>query len=406
MKGLGERILTTHVGSLVRPAPLLEMIIDGVLGNPIDQQAFDTLVASSVKDVVARQAAAGVDIPSDGEFSKPDFHNYILKRLGGLELEPSRPRLGSGGMYYPKLDEEFPAFMKQYGAMYRTMWLPPELPRDKVEAALDVPIPRTVVTRPITYEGQAELRRDLGNFKAALAPHDFADAFVPSATPSRSDAFSEDVYPSKEAYLYALAEAMHEEYKAIVDAGYMVQLDLGLPSRNQVLYGKANPPVEELRRASEMQVEAYNHALRGIPQDRVRYHLCWGSMNTPHTTDVPLTEFVELILKINAKFYVLEGANPRHEHEWMVWKDVNLPQDKVLVPGVVSHQTNVVEHPELISWRIQNYASAVGRDRVIAGTDCGFSQGWTMQRVHEEVQWAKLRAMAEGAALATRALWN
>jgi len=403
MKGLGERILTTHVGSLVRPAALLEMVIDGVAGNPVDQDAFEALVARSVKDVVAKQAEVGVDIPSDGEFSKPDFHNYIVNRLGGLEVKPVT---SSSSMYYPKLAEEFPGFMKQYGDMYRTMWLPPELPRDKVEAAIKVAVPRTVVTRPITYEGQAELKRDLDNFAAALAGHDFADAFVPAATPSRSDAYPDDVYATEEAYLYALADAMHEEYKAIVDAGYMVQLDLGLPARNQVLYGKTNPTVDDLRKASEMQVEAYNHALRGIPQDRVRYHLCWGSMNTPHTTDVPLKEFVELILKIDAGFYVIEGANPRHEHEWMVWKDVKLPQDKVLVPGVVSHQTNVVEHPELIAWRIRNYASVVGRDRVIAGTDCGFSQGWTMQRVHEEVQWAKLKAMAEGAALATKALWG
>ncbi len=407
MKGLGERILTTHVGSLVRPVAILDMIIDGLIGETVDQNIFDAVVAESVQHVVAKQAEVGVDIPSDGEFSKPDFHIYIIKRLGGLEPQAT-PRLSSGstGMYYPKLAEEFPEFMQQYGAMYRTMWLPPELSREKIEKALKVAVPSTVVTRPITYEGQAELKRDLDNFAAALAPHDFADAFVPAATPSRGDSFSDEIYSSEEQYLYALADAMAVEYKAIVDAGYLVQLDLGLPSRNQVLHGKTSPSIEDLRRASEMHVEAYNHALRDIPADRVRYHLCWGSMNTPHTTDVPLTDFVELILKINAKYYVLEGANPRHEHEWMVWKDVKLPDDKVLVAGVVSHQTNVVEHPELVSWRIQNYASAVGRDRIVAGTDCGFSQGWTMQRVHEEVQWAKLRALAEGAALASKALWN
>ena len=401
MKELGERILTTHVGSLIRPADLLELVIDQVAGQPVDQKVFDDLVARSVKDVVAKQAEVGVDIPSDGEFSKSDFHSYILKRLGGLETLPS----DSKGFHYPKLAEEFPGFMKQYNAMYRTMWLPPEISREKAKAATEVHAGASVVVRPITYEGQAELARDLDNFGAALAGHDFADAFVPSATPSRDDAFSGDVYKTTEEYLYALADAMHEEYNAIVDAGYMVQLDLGLPSRNQVLPGNPNPTPEELRRASEMQVEAYNHALRGIPPERVRYHMCWGSMNTPHTTDVPLREVVDLILKINAKFYSIEGANPRHEHEWMVWKDVKLPEDKVLIPGIVSHQTNVVEHPELVSWRIQNYASAVGRDRVIAGTDCGFSQGWSMQRVHEEVQWAKLRALAEVAALATKALW-
>ena len=198
---------------------------------------------------------------------------------------------------------------------------------------------------------------------------------------------------------------MHEEYKAIVDAGFVVQLDLGLPARNQVLPGNPNPTWDELRRASEMQIEAYNHALRGIPQDRVRYHLCWGSMNTPHTTDVPLKDIVDLILKINAQAYSIEAANPRHEHEWMVWKDVKLPDGKILIPGIISHQTNVVEHPELVAWRIKNYASVVGRENVIAGTDCGFSQGWSMIRVHPEVQWAKLEALAEGARLASRDLW-
>ncbi len=401
MKGLGERILTTHVGSLIRPAPLLDMVIDQVRGEAVDDAAFDALVEQSVKDVVAKQAEVGIDIPSDGEFSKSDFHSYVLKRLGGLELQPSDTK----GFNYPKLAEEFPGFMTQYNGMYRTMWLPPEISREKAVAATKVHAGSSVVVRPITYEGQAELQRDLDNFGAALAGHDFADSFVPSATPSRDDAFSGDIYKTEEQYLYALADAMHVEYKAIVDAGYMVQLDLGLPSRNQVLPGNPNPTPEELRRASEMQVEAYNHALRGIPEDRVRYHMCWGSMNTPHTTDVPLREVVDLILKINAKFYSIEGANPRHEHEWMVWKDIKLPDDKVLIPGMVSHQTNVVEHPELVSWRIQNYASVVGRERVIAGTDCGFSQGWSMQRVHEEVQWAKLRALAEGAALASKALW-
>ena len=402
MKGLGERILTTHVGSLVRPVPLLEMILDQVSGNPVDEGAFNALVAESIKQVVAKQAEVGIDIPSDGEFSKSDFHSYVIRRLGGLESQSSDNK----GFNYPKLAEEFPGFMKQYNGMYRTMWLPPEIPRDKVNSAISAQPGTSVVVGPITYEGQAELQRDLDNFAAALKGHDFADAFVPSATPSRNDAFSADVYSSETDYLYALADAMHEEYKAIVDAGYMVQLDLGLPARNQVLPGNPNPTPEDLRRASEMQVEAYNHALRGIPKDRVRYHMCWGSMNTPHTTDVPLKDLVDLILKIAAKYYVIEGANPRHEHEWMVWKDVKLPEDKVLVPGIVSHQTNVIEHPELVSWRIQNYASVVGRERVIAGTDCGFSQGWNMMRVHEEVQWAKLAALSEGAALATKALWR
>ena len=404
MKDFGERILTTHVGSLCRPAALLEMVIDQVAGNPVDQDAFDKLVASSVRDVVAKQAEVGVDIPSDGEFSKPDFASYVTRRLGGIETRPTTRT--SDGLYYPQLAEEFPGFMKQYSGMYRTMWLPPEVPREKAEAAMNVPIARSVVTRPIAYEGQADLKRDLDNFASALAGHDFADAFVPSATPSRHDAFPEEVYASEKDYLYALADAMHEEYKAIVDAGYMVQLDLGLPSRNQVLPGNPHPTIDDLRKASELQVEAYNHALRGIPTERVRYHMCWGSMNTPHTTDVPLRELVDLILKINAKYYVIEGANPRHEHEWQVWKNAKLGPGQVLIPGVISHATNVVEHPELVAERITRLARVLGRENVIAGTDCGFAQGPFYRRVHPSVMWAKLEALSEGARLASRDLWS
>ncbi len=250
------------------------------------------------------------------------------------------------------------------------------------------------------------MQRDIANFKTALDGLSFVEAFMPSATPSRADVDADQIYPSESAYLYALADAMHEEYKAIVDAGFIVQLDLGLPARNQVLPNNPHPTWAELRRASEMQIEAYNHALKGIPEDRVRYHLCWGSMNTPHTTDVPLKEIIDLILRINAQAYSIEAANPRHEHEWMVWKDVKLPDGKILIPGVISHQTNVVEHPELVAMRIKNYASVVGRENVIASTDCGFAQGWSMIRVHPEVQWAKLSALVEGAKLASRDLWK
>ncbi|MEZ5709886.1 MAG: cobalamin-independent methionine synthase II family protein [Blastomonas sp.] len=402
MKRSTDRILTTHVGSLIRPLNVLESMMAKVLGEPVDEAAFQADVTAGIADVVAKQAEIGIDIPSDGEISKPSFHSYVAERLGGLEKIPPEQK----APYYAKLSEEFPGFMKQYNAMYKSMWMPPELDAAKVQQAANVPPTRYRVAAPISYVGQAALQQDLDNYQAALAGHDFVEAFMPSATPARDDADPGDVYDSQEAYLYALADAMHEEYKAIVDAGYVVQLDLGLPARNQVLPGNPNPTPADLRRASEMQVEAYNHALRGIPEDRVRYHMCWGSMNTPHTTDVPLREVIDIILKIKAQAYVIEGANPRHEHEWMVWKDVKLPEGKILVPGVISHSTNVVEHPELIAWRIENYASVVGRENVIAGTDCGFSQGWNMARVHREVQWAKLEALVEGAKIASDRLWS
>ena len=406
MKRSTDRILTTHVGSLVRPPEVLEFVMKKVAGIDYDEAAFETVLRDAVRDVVHRQAEVGIDVPSDGEFSKPSFHGYITERLSGLEPVPREERPANVGGMYSALAEEFPGFMRQYNGMYRSMWLPGELDPELVDKALRTPVDRSRVVAPIAYKGQAELKRDLDNYQAALAGQSFAEAFVPAATPARNDAEPGAVYESEEAYLFGLAEAMHEEYQAIVDAGFVLQLDLGLPARNQVLPGNAHPTTEQLRRASEIQVEAYNHALRGIPQDRVRYHLCWGSMNTPHTTDIPLREFVDLILKINAGAYAIEAANPRHEHEWKVWEDVELPDDKILIPGVVSHSTNVVEHPELVAARIQNYAKVVGRERVIAGTDCGFSQGWDMIRVHPEVQWAKLSALAEGAAIASKRLWS
>jgi 5-methyltetrahydropteroyltriglutamate--homocysteine methyltransferase len=405
MKRSTERILTTHVGSLVRPPEILEAILTRAAGREADEDAFEQMVSDGVCQVVRKQAEVGIDIPSDGEFSKPNFFGYATERLDGLTTQNKADV--PTAMNYPILVQEYPGFMAQYNSMYRTMWMPPSLPRELIDAAIThTAHERTVVTGRVTYKGHQFVQRDLSNFKTALGGLRFEEAFVPSATPSRTDADPGGVYENEQAYLYDLADAMHEEYKAIVDAGFIVQLDLGLPARNQVLPGKPAPSWEELRRASEMQIEAYNHALRGIPEDRVRYHLCWGSMNTPHTSDVPLKDIVDLILKINAQAYSIEAANPRHEHEWMVWQDVKLPDGKILIPGIISHQTNVVEHPELVAWRIKNYAGVVGKENVIASTDCGFSQGWQMIRVHPEVQWAKLSALVEGAALASKDLWH
>jgi len=407
MKRSTDRILTTHVGSLVRPPEILDMILRRVTGRPVDDAEFEKRVTQGVKDVVCKQAEVGIDVPSDGEYSKPSFSGYITERLAGLEPRAAERRQQSGPMNYPILNEEFPGFMAQYASMFRTMWMPVSLDRELVDEALNRSSgERAVVVGPISYRGHEQVRRDISNFKAAMQGLEFEEAFIPAATPSRNDTDPRDVYASEQAYRYALADAMREEYKAIVDAGFIVQLDLGLPARNQVLPGDPHPSWETLREASMKDVEAYNHALRGIPEDRVRYHLCWGSMNTPHTSDVPLKEIVDMILSINAQAYSIEAANPRHEHEWMVWQDVKLPEGKILIPGVISHQTNVVEHPELVAWRIRNYASVVGRENVIAGTDCGFSQGWNMIRAHPEVQWAKLRALVEGASLASKDLWR
>ncbi|HWC31343.1 MAG TPA: cobalamin-independent methionine synthase II family protein, partial [Dehalococcoidia bacterium] len=389
--------------SLVRPPEVLKQIIAKVKHEPVDAEAFAKSVREGVKEVVRKQAEVGVDVPSDGEFSKPSFAGYITERLAGLETRRVEAEPGTAPMNYPILNEEFPGFMAQYNGMYRTMWMPLEISREGLN---DLPRERTVVTGPVSYTGQMAVQQDIANFKAAMEGLHFEEAFIPAATPSANETAKADYYSSDQAFLYALADALHEEYKTIVDAGFLLQLDLGLPARNQVLPGNPHPSWEELRRVSEMQIEAYNHALQGIPEDRVRYHLCWGSMNTPHTSDIPLKDIVDLILRINAQAYSIEAANPRHEHEWMVWQDTKLPEGKILIPGIVSHQTNVVEHPELVAWRIKNYASVLGKENVIAGTDCGFSQGWNMIRVHPEVQWAKLKALADGAALASKDLWG
>jgi 5-methyltetrahydropteroyltriglutamate--homocysteine methyltransferase len=409
MKRSSERILTTHVGSLCRPADVLMDIIAKVKRQPVDEQAFQAKVKRATDDVVRRQVEVGIDVIGDGEQGRASFGGYISERLSGIEFraverEPQSP--ARQPMNYPILNEEFPGFMAQYNSMYRTMWMPPEIPREGLLEG--IPSERSVVTGPIKYAGQAALQRDLANMREAAQGLKYEEIFISAATPPGSasgDRLNPEVYKTEEEYLQAMADALHEEYKTIVDAGYLVQLDLGLPARNQVLPGDPHPSWEKLRQASERQVEYYNYALKGIPEDRVRYHLCWGSMNTPHTSDVPLKDIVDMILSINAQAYSIEAANPRHEHEWMVWQDVKLPEGKILIPGIVSHQTNVVEHPELVAWRIKNYASVVGRENVIAGTDCGFSQGWNMIRVHPEVQWAKLRSLAEGAALASHDLW-
>jgi 5-methyltetrahydropteroyltriglutamate--homocysteine methyltransferase len=403
MKRSTDRILTTHVGSLVRTPEVIEMMLQKAKQAPYDKGELARRVRAGVKEVVRKQAEAGIDIPSDGEYAKISFSGYLTERLGGVAVPKVEDLPKYGPMDYPILNEEFPGFMRQYADMYRHMWLPPSIPRAEIN---DLPAERAYLTGKVSYIGQDALKADLDNMKDAMAGLQFEEAFFPAATPSRNDADPQNIYPNRQAYLYDLADALKVEYKAIVDAGFLVQLDLGLPARNQVLPGNPHPSWEELRRASELEIEAYNHALEGIPQDRVRYHMCWGSMNTPHTSDIPLRDVVDLILKVNAQAYSIEAANVRHEHEWMVWKDVKLPDGKILIPGIVSHQTNVVEHPELVAWRLENYASVVGRENVIAGTDCGFSQTWNVIRVHPEIQWAKLQSLSQGAALASKKLWN
>jgi 5-methyltetrahydropteroyltriglutamate--homocysteine methyltransferase len=388
MKRSTDRILTTHVGSLVRPPDLVEIMRAKENGQPYDQEELAAKVKGSVREVMQKQVEIGVDIPSDGEYGKPSFSGYVNERLTGFERRPRDPHES------PLLNwgRERQSFREFYEAYDRA-----------TGSASGYPV---VCTGPIAYQGQAAVQRDIENFKTALAGVHPEEAFIPAVAPGTIELQRRnEYYPTDEAYLFAIADAMREEYRAIVDAGFLLQLD---DPRVVTQYGMPDPApsIAEYRKFAERRVEALNHALADIPSDRVRYHLCWGSWHGPHVTDVPLQDIVDIVLRVGAGAYCVEAANPRHEHEWQIWEHVKLPEGKILIPGVVAHTTNIVEHPELIAWRIMTYARLVGKENVMAGTDCGFSQGAFTPRVHASVMWAKLQALAEGAALATEQLWS
>jgi len=388
MKRSVDRILTTHVGSLIRPQPLQEFLRAKQASKPFDLQAYDHCLSRSVADVVRRQAEAGVDVISDGEFGKSiSWSQYVLERLSGFERRPVKP---GGNPFQRGADRErFAEFYAELDA------------HEEVATRTD-----SVCVGPINYTGQAELQRDIENFKAALKGVNVEEAFLPVAAPaSVIPDRKNEYYKNDEECLFAIGAAMRTEYKMIVDAGFLLQLD---DARAAVTYDRMVPPAAfaDYRKWVDMHMEVLNHAIEGLPPERIRYHVCWGSWPGPHTTDVPLKEIVDLILKVKVGAYVIEGANPRHEHEWKVWKDVKLPDGKVLIPGVISHATNVVEHPELVAERIGRYARLVGRENVLAGTDCGFAQGPFYRRVHPSIMWAKLEALAQGARLASKELWS
>jgi 5-methyltetrahydropteroyltriglutamate--homocysteine methyltransferase len=388
MKRSTDRILTSHVGSLIRPPELIAFLRARQDGRPVDEDAFASCLTQSVAEIVRAQAAAGIDVVSDGEFGKTiSWSQYALERLSGFERRPITR--GANPFARGADREKFAEFYAELDAR--------DAPATQWEA---------VCIGPIAYTGQAELRRDIDNFTAALANTGIVEAFLPAAAPaSVIPDRRNDYYPDDDACLEAIAAAMRSEYRMIVDAGFLVQLD---DARTAVTYDRMVPPASFADYLSWVakHVEVLNHALEGIPEDRVRYHVCWGSWPGPHTTDVPLRDIVDLVLNVRAGAYVIEGANPRHEHEWKVWQDVKLPPGKVLMPGVISHATNIVEHPELVCERIVRLARLVGRENIIAGTDCGFAQSPMYRRVHPSIMWAKLEALAEGARLATKELWE
>jgi 5-methyltetrahydropteroyltriglutamate--homocysteine methyltransferase len=389
----GNRISTTHVGSLIRPPELLALIEERQDGRTVDQAKFEATLRASVAEVVRQQAQSGIDIVSDGEFGKTgSWSRYILERLGGFEFRPGAT--ASISAIRGKDYRDFEEFYLEYDGEHGTAGLGKSI----------APAGGWAITGPIRYTGQAQIARDIANLKSALEGTGVTAGFLPvvapaSVVPNRSD----EHYRTEEEALFAIADALHEEYAAIVQSGLLVQIDDAFLAST---YDVMVPPhsVDEYRRWATLRVDALNHALRGIPADRCRYHVCWGSWNGPHTNDVPLKDIVDLILRVNVGAYSLEMANPRHEHEWRVWETVKLPEDKVLLPGVISHATNVVEHPELVAERLVRLARLVGPERVTASTDCGFAQGPFGRRVHPSIMWAKLRSLSEGAAIAAGAL--
>jgi 5-methyltetrahydropteroyltriglutamate--homocysteine methyltransferase len=397
-----DRILTTHVGSLIRTREIIEGMKARTLNHPYDNAALDAAIRDGIKTVVRTQVEMGIDIPNDGEYGRRGFTAYINERLGGLE-----PRALEQGERNP-LDQvghqleraAFRDFYEQHDRTYRSMWMLPGISLDDMG---DVRGKSELfrLTGLITYTGQAAVQQDIENLRGALEGLHVADAFVTAVTPTteRKDRGVLEHYRNHREYLYALADALHEEYKAITDAGFVLQLDRA--AQNPVL----NMPGDDVIREMELGVEVVNHALRGIPEERVRSHWCSGSGNRPHTQDIPLRKIAPTMLKLKAQAYGFEAANPRHEHEFQVWEDIQLPEGKILIPGLISQSTNVVEHPELVAWRIKNFARLVGKENVIAGADCGFSQDWDMLRVHPSIQWAKLQALVDGAALASMDLW-
>ena len=384
MKRSTDRILTTHVGSLARPTELLDTMKEKENGRPYDHELFDRQVTDAVADRVRRQVEAGIDIVTDGEMSKVSFLGYVKDRLGGYEVDTGETRLAPS---WQKEVDDFPDYYADYFKKY---------------ASTVSPLRRIICKGPISYVGQELLQTDIANLKAAVAQYDVADVFMPSTGPSGFG--RNEYYESHEEYLHAVADAMHEEYLGIVDAGFILQVD------DPFLIDMLSDPSfdkEERQRQARVHVEALNHALRGIPTEKIRHHTCYGLNHGPRMNDIPLSDAVPFMLSINAGAYSFEVANPRHYHEWRIWEDVKLPEGKILIPGLIGHATNYVEHPELIADYIVKYAGLVGRENVIAGADCGFSSRASYApEVHPTVVWPKFHALAEGAALATKQLWG
>jgi 5-methyltetrahydropteroyltriglutamate--homocysteine methyltransferase len=380
-----DRILTTHIGSLPRPAA----VIDAIVNKDKDPQALESVLRENVNAVVKRQADVGLDIIDDGEFSKPGFIHYINERLGGFEVG----QVGGNPFGQSKEYRDFP---QVYAALARG-----EAPVTTGAAA------HMVCTGPITYTGEKLLQRDIENLKNAARGLPIADLFMPSISPTSVEHWqSNRYYKTQEEYLFAIAEALGREYKLITDAGIVVQIDD--PHLSMYYVVRPDITVEETVKWAAVRVEAVNHALKqnNVPRDMVRWHTCYGIDTGPRVHDLELKHIIDLILSIDAGAYSFEGANPRHEHEYNIWETHKLPQDSVLIPGVITHSSVLVEHPELVSQRLIRYANLVGKENLIAAADCGFGTFASTNDLFETVAWYKFAALVQGAAMASKKLWG
>ena len=393
MKRSTDRILTTHVGSLPRPADLIEMARRKLAGEPVDERAFAERARDAVAEMVRRQAELGLDVLADGEMSKTGFIPYINERLAGFEPADAVGAAAISSNYWGESREvkAFPGFYDWSAKLPGT--------------AGGVGKSRWYCTGPITYKGHDALQRDIDNLKAALQVVEHVEAFMPAISPANAEDYHRNLHYERPGdYLYAVADALSVEYKAIVDAGFILQVDDPLLATYYVLHPELG--VDDVRSWARRRVDALNHALRDIPEDRIRYHTCYSINMGPRVHDMELKDLLDIMLSIRAGAYSFEAANPRHDHEWRLWKAVDLPEGKSLIPGVITNSSVLVEHPELVADRLCRFADAVGRENVIAGADCGFASIGTSYEVHPEVVWAKFAALVEGARLATRRLWG
>jgi 5-methyltetrahydropteroyltriglutamate--homocysteine methyltransferase len=379
MKRSTERILTTHTGSLPRPAKLLEMVVAGDMKRLKDDADFQAEVRSAVTEMVRLQTATGIDVINDGEQSKSNYGIYIKERLTGF-----------GGTGKPMSFSDLAPFPEYYERVF------PSAMR----------MPMGGCNGPVSYAGQTEVDRDVENFKSAAQGVDYQEAFMSAASPGIIAHFLDnEFYPSDEAYLMAVADAMKLEYERLYQAGFVVQVDCPDLAMARCEKNFANASLQEFQRAAELHIEALNRALAGIPPEAMRLHLCWGNYEGPHHHDVELKDIIDIVLKARPAGIVLEACNPRHEHEWQLFEQRKLPPGKVMIPGVIDTVTNFVEHPELVAQRIERWARVVGRENVIAGTDCGFASGAAYLTVDPQIAWLKLRSLVEGARLASSRLW-